>query len=158
VRALGDWVCNLRVGNALTSAGAYDLKTSIAAPGFVRQPSVRPADGAVRVAPSVRRHSGVCCLIQHSPQIFIAFRGATATVLLRAFLLAGTGSHPRGQLRCRWERTGLSAHLRDYLLRRIHSQTRYFRQSDHGILMGLHGLRDQAVEFGHLLIDQLQSL
>ena len=79
-------------------------------------------------------------------------------VLLCAFLLAGTGSHPRGQLRCRWERTGLRAHLRDDLLRRIHSQTRYFCQSDHGIWMGLHGLRDQAVELGHLLIDQLQSL
>jgi len=34
-------------------------------------------------------HSSVCCLVQHSAQVFIAFRGATAMVLLRAFLLAG---------------------------------------------------------------------
>src|SRR6267142_1509763 len=44
------------------------------------------------------RHSSVGCLVQHAAHIFIAFRGATAVVLLRTFLLAGTGSHPRRQL------------------------------------------------------------
>jgi hypothetical protein len=38
----------------------------------------------------------VCCLVQHPAHVFIAFRGATAMVLFRAFLLARTGSHPRG--------------------------------------------------------------
>ena len=35
---------------------------------------------------------------------------------------------------------------------------RAFRQSDHGVLMRLHGLRDHAIELGNLLIDQLQPL
>ena len=68
-------------------------------------------------------------LVQHPPQIFIAFRRPTAVVLFGTFLLAGTGSHPRGQLRRRGERTGLDAHFRDDLLRRIYSQSGYFRQS-----------------------------
>src|ERR1039457_4465169 len=38
------------------------------------------------------------------------------------------------------------------------SQSRYFRQSDHGVPMRLHGLRDHAIELSHLLIDQLQPL
>src|SRR5258705_2177207 len=70
------------------------------------------------------RHRSVCCLVQHAAQIFIAFRGATAVVLLRAFLLAGTGSHPRRQLRRRWEGSGLGPYFSNDLLRRIHSQTR----------------------------------
>jgi len=36
------------------------------------------------------RHRSVCCLVQHAAQIFIAFRGSAAMVLLRAFLLART--------------------------------------------------------------------
>ena len=63
------------------------------------------------------------CLVQHAAQIFIPFCGATTMVLFRAFVLAGTGSHPGCQLRCRCERAGLSPHLGDDLLRRINSQT-----------------------------------
>src|SRR5215469_12948170 len=77
-------------------------------------------------------------LVQHSTQVFIAFRGPTALILLRAFFLARTGSHPSRQLRRRRECTGLRSYLRDDLLRRIHAQARYFRQSDHGVLMRLH--------------------
>src|SRR5438552_11999029 len=40
----------------------------------------------------------------------------------------------------------------DHLLRRIHSQTGHFRQSDHGVLMRLHGLRDQTIELCDLPI------
>jgi hypothetical protein len=79
-------------------------------------------------------------------------------VLFGTFVFPGTGSHPRGQLRRRGERAGLLAHFRDDLLRRIHSQTRHFRQPHHRLLMRLHGLRDQAVELGDLGIDQLQPL
>src|SRR5262245_60684026 len=86
------------------------------------------------------RDSSVRGLVQHSTQVFIAFRGATAMVLLRGFLLARTGSHPRRQLGRRRERTGLRPYLGDDLLRRIHSQARYFRQSDYSVLMRLHGL------------------
>src|ERR1700752_5197280 len=39
---------------------------------------------------SVRR------LVQHPPQIFIAFGGATAVILFGTFVFPGTGSHPRG--------------------------------------------------------------
>ena len=79
-------------------------------------------------------------LVQHSTQILIAFGRATAMVLLRAFVSARNGSHPSRQLRRR--STGLRPCLGDDLLRRIRSQARYFRQSDHGVLVGLHGLRD----------------
>src|SRR5437660_10334355 len=97
------------------------------------------------------RHCSVRGLVQYATQIFIAFRGATAVVLLRALLLAGTGSHPRRQLRRRWERTGLSPYFSNDLLRRIHSQTGHFRQSNHSVLMRLHGCRDHAIELSHLL-------
>src|SRR5262245_20033876 len=89
-------------------------------------------------------------LVQNWTQVFIAFRRATAMVLLRAFFLARTGSHPRPQLRRRRERTGLRPYLRDDRLRRIHSQARYFRESDHGVLMRLHDLRNHALELSHL--------
>jgi hypothetical protein len=101
---------------------------------------------------------GVRRLVQHSPQIFIAFGGSTAVVLFGTFLFSGTGSHSRGQLPRRRKGTGPSVHFRDDLLRRIHSQSRHVRQSLHGILMGLHNLRDQAVELDDLLINQLQPL
>jgi len=52
----------------------------------------------------------------------------------------------------------LSFNFRDHLLRRMHSQTGHFHQSDHGVLMRLHRLRDHAVEFGDLRIDHLQPL
>src|SRR5258708_32551723 len=97
-------------------------------------------------------------LVQYPPPIFIAFRGAAAVVLFGAFLLPRTGSHPGGQLRRRGKRAGLRPHFRDHLLRRIHSQTGHFRQSDHCVLMRLHGLRDHAVELGDLPIDELQPL
>src|SRR5262249_50698291 len=64
-------------------------------------------------------------LVQHSTQVWIAFRAATAMVLLRAFFLARAGSHPGRQLRRRRECTGLRPYLGDDLLRRIHSQARY---------------------------------
>ena len=79
-------------------------------------------------------------------------------VLLGGFVLAGTGSYPRSQLGRGGERTCLHTYFRDDLLCRIHSQARDFCQSDDGILMRLHGLREQAVELGNLLIDQLQPL
>src|SRR5262249_61120375 len=63
---------------------------------------------------SVRR------LVQHSTQVFIAFRTATALVLLRAFFFARTGPHPSRQLRRRRECTGLRPDLTADLLRRIH--------------------------------------
>ena len=97
-------------------------------------------------------------LVQHSTQVFIAFRGPTALVLFRAFFLARTGSHPRRQLCRRRESTGFRPYFGNDLLCRIHSQARYFRQSDHSVLMRLHGLRDHEVELSHLLIEQLQSL
>jgi hypothetical protein len=64
--------------------------------GLIAQAGQQTPEYGLKVA-AFLRHSGVRCLVQHSAQIFIAFRGATATVLLRAFLLAGTGSHPRAQ-------------------------------------------------------------
>src|SRR5271165_56139 len=103
-------------------------------------------------------HRSVRRLVQYPPQIFIPFRRATAVVYFGTFVLSRTGSHPRGQLRRRGERAGLHSHFRHHLLRRIHSQTRYFRESDHRLLMRLHGLRDQAIELLDLLIDQLQPL
>jgi len=66
-------------------------------------------------------------------------------ILFCTFLLAGTGSQVPTQGRG-GERTGLSTYFRDDLLRRIHSQAGHLCQSDHGVLMRLHGLRDQAVE------------
>src|ERR1700746_1862194 len=62
---------------------------------------------------SVRR------LIQHTPQIFIAFGGATAVVRFGTFVFPGTGSHPRGQLCRRGERAALPAYFRDDLLSRV---------------------------------------
>jgi len=59
------------------------------------------------------RRGSVCCLVQHPAHVFVALGGATAVILLCAFSLAGTGSHPRGQLRCRCERTGLCPYFGD---------------------------------------------
>ena len=89
--------------------------------------------------------SGMRRLVQHPQQILVTFRGATAVILFGTFLLAGTGSQLPTQGRG-GKRTGLSTYFRDDLLCRIHSQTGHLCQSDHGVLMRLHGLRDQAVE------------
>jgi hypothetical protein len=103
-------------------------------------------------------HRSVRCLVQHSSHVFITFRRSTTVALLRAFVLARTGSHPRRQLRGRWERTGLGPYFSNDLLRRIHSQTGHLRQSNYGVLLWLHGCRDHAIKPSHLLIDQLQPL
>jgi hypothetical protein len=104
---------------------------------------------------AVLLHRSVSRLVEHPPQIFIAFRRATAVVLFGTFVLAGTGPHPRSEIASRGKRAGLHSHFGDHLLRRIHSETRHFRQSDQRVLMGLHGLRDQTVELGDLPINQL---
>lgn len=77
------------------------------------------------IFPHFSTHRSVGRLVQYPPQIFIPFRGAAAAILFGAFLLARTGPHPGGQLR------RLHSHFRDHLLRRIHSQTGHFRESDH---------------------------
>src|SRR6266568_1414626 len=125
--------------------------------GLIAQSRQQTPEHALKVT-AFLHDSGMRCLVRYSPQIFIALRRATAAVLLRTFLLTGTGSHPRRELRCRRKRTRLGPYFGDDLLRRIRSQTRHFCQSDYRVLMCLHGLRDHAVELGHLLIDQLQPL
>src|SRR5215510_6858353 len=125
--------------------------------GLIAEAGQQTAEHDLKVTAFLGDRS-VRSLVQHSTQVFIAFRGTTAMVLLRGFFLAGTGPHPRRQLRRRRECTGLRPYLGDDLLRGIHSQARYFRQSDHRVLMRLHPLRDHAVELRHLLIDPLQPL
>jgi Domain of unknown function (DUF4411) len=67
--------------------------------GLIAQPRQQTPEHRLKIT-AILLHRSVRRLVQHSPQIFVAFGRATAVVFLRAFLLAGTGSHPRGQV-CR---------------------------------------------------------
>ena len=122
--------------------------------GLIAQSRQQTAEHRLKVA-AIFPHRSMSRLVQHSPQIFIAFGTATAAVLFGTFVLSGTGSHPRSEFGRLRKRAGLHPHFRDHLLRRIHSQTRHFRQSDHCVLVRFHGLRDQAVELCDLPIKQL---
>src|SRR5882762_1023123 len=68
--------------------------------GLIAQPGQQTPEHNLKVT-AFLLHGSVRRLVQHAPQIFSAFGGTTVVVLLRAFLLTGTGSHPRGQFRCR---------------------------------------------------------
>ena len=83
--------------------------------GLIAQAGQQTLEHGLKVT-AFLRHSSVCCLVQHAAQIIITFRGAIAMVLLRAFLLAGTGPHPRRQLRRRGERTGLGGAMPYYAM------------------------------------------
>src|SRR5436309_2673584 len=84
--------------------------------GLIAEAGHQTAEHHLKITPFLRDRS-VRGLVQNSTQVFISFRGATAMVLLRAFFLARTGSHPSRQLRRRRECTSLHPHLGDDLLR-----------------------------------------
>ena len=66
--------------------------------GLIAQPRQQTPEHRLKVT-AVLLHRSVRRLVQYPPQISIPFCGAAAVVLFRTFVLAGTGSHPGGQLR-----------------------------------------------------------
>jgi hypothetical protein len=97
-------------------------------------------------------------LVQYTAQVFVAFCRTAAGVLFGTFFLAGTGSHPGGELGRRRKRACRQSYFGNDLLRGINTETGHFGQPDHSILVRLHGLRDQTVQLRNLLIEQSQSL
>jgi len=98
--------------------------------GLIAQSRQQAAEERLKITASLL-DCRVGCLVQDPSQILVSFGGATTVVLLGTFILAWTGSHPRGQFRCRRERTGLRPFLGNDLLCRIDSQARHFGQPHH---------------------------
>jgi hypothetical protein len=63
--------------------------------GLIAQAGQQTPEHDLKVTASLC-HRRVGCLVQHPAHVFIAFGGTAVMVLLRAFLFARTGPHPRG--------------------------------------------------------------
>src|SRR4030095_250821 len=66
--------------------------------GLIAQSRQQTAEERLKITASLL-DCRVGCLVQDASQILVSFGGATTVVLLSTFILAGTGSHPRGQFR-----------------------------------------------------------
>src|SRR5215469_7478929 len=66
--------------------------------GLIAQSRQQTAEERLKITASLL-DCRVGCLVQDPSQILVSFGGATTVVLLGTFILAWTGSHPRGQFR-----------------------------------------------------------
>jgi len=78
---------------------------------------------------------GVGTLIENTPHVAVAFRGAVARGNLRTLFVSGACANPRRKVLLRRKRRCPSPHFGQDLLRRIHSQSGDLRQPVHGIHM-----------------------
>ena len=97
-------------------------------------------------------------LIEDSSHVATALWRAVAVGYFRAFFVSGTCSHPGREVLAGRKCRCCSTHLDKDLLRRIHTQAGYFRQSLDRLLMLAKQSRHLMVQLADLLLDQLQLL
>jgi hypothetical protein len=97
-------------------------------------------------------------LIQKTPHVAIALRRPVALGFPRTLLFSGTDPHPRGKVFLGTECRRGGSHLGNDLMRRIHTQTRHFRQSLDRILVCAEQFGEFLVQLFHLMFDQIQFL
>ena len=101
-------------------------------------------------------HRGVRRLIQDASHLTVAFGAAVTVVHACAFLVAGAGAHPGGEMFGRGKRRCSGADFRDDLLRGIDAEPWHLREPLHRVVMCGEQARHFLVELADLFLDQVQ--